>query len=98
MRNPDRCRLSNSRARNRSVFDLDRADPFAARLDNVLGAVGDLDRTIGMDRRHVAGIEPIVAIDAVMVVLEVALDDRGPASLQLTGTHSVTWQHHALRI
>jgi hypothetical protein len=30
------------RMAHRDVFQIDRADPFAARLDDILGAVGDL--------------------------------------------------------
>ena len=41
---------------------VDRADPLAARLDDVLAAVGDLHVAVGIDRRDVAGGEPAVGV------------------------------------
>src|SRR5665811_1928082 len=43
------------------VFQLDGADPFAAGLDHVLGAVGDLHVAIGVDGGDVAGREPALS-------------------------------------
>ena len=48
----DRRRLGDAGAADRGIFQLDRADPFAARLDHVLRAVGDLQRAVGMDERR----------------------------------------------
>jgi hypothetical protein len=42
------------------VLELDRADPFAARLDHVLGAVAQLDVAVVVDGGDVAGLEPAV--------------------------------------
>ena len=67
---------------DRGIFELDRADPLAARLDHVLGAVGDLQRAVGMDDGDVAGVEPVVVVGRVLVLLEIALDDPRPARLQ----------------
>src|SRR6476469_8775740 len=81
MRDADCRRFGNTGAADGSIFQFDRTNPLATRLDDVLGAVGDLDRPIGMDRSHVAGVEPLVRIDAILVLLEVALDHSGPARL-----------------
>src|SRR5215471_11104207 len=40
---PDDARFDDGRVCHQVVLELDRADPFAARLDDVLGAVGDVD-------------------------------------------------------
>ncbi|KAF1857266.1 hypothetical protein Lal_00014497 [Lupinus albus] len=40
------------------VLQIDGADPLAARLDDVLGTVDDLDIAVGIHRHHVAGFEP----------------------------------------
>src|SRR5690348_14988370 len=36
------------------IFELDRADPFAARLDHVLRPIGDLQIAVGVERADVA--------------------------------------------
>ena len=40
------------------VLDLDRRDVLAARDDDVLGAVLELDVAVGMHHAEVAGVEP----------------------------------------
>jgi hypothetical protein len=40
------------------VLEVDRTDPFAAGLDHVLAAVGDLHVAVGVNRRDVARREP----------------------------------------
>ena len=40
------------------VLDLDRRDVFAARNDDVLGAILDLDVAVGMHHAEIAGMEP----------------------------------------
>ena len=59
----DHRRLGHIRVRHRDVFQRDRADPFAARLDHVLRPVGDFHEPVGIDRRHVAGGEPAIGIE-----------------------------------
>jgi len=50
---------------HRRVLDVDRADPLAARLDDVLAAVGDLHVGVFVDGGHVAGGKPhAAAVDA----------------------------------
>jgi len=46
--------------RHDRILQLDGGDPFAARLDHVLGPVDDLDVTVGVDLGHVARAEPPV--------------------------------------
>ncbi|MNM81275.1 hypothetical protein D3C81_932710 [compost metagenome] len=43
------------------IFEVDRADPFATRFDDVLGAIGNLHKAIGIDRGNVARREPAIA-------------------------------------
>ena len=46
---------------DREVFEVDRGNPFAARLDHVLGAVGDLHVAVRVDGGDVAGVEEALA-------------------------------------
>jgi hypothetical protein len=48
------------RVAHEGVFQLDRADPLAARLDHVLGAVGDVHVAVGVNGGHIAGGEPAI--------------------------------------
>ena len=82
--NPDRRRLCDTRAANRRILEFDRADPFAARFDDVLGAIGDLHRAVGMENGDVAGVEPAVGVGGILFGLEVALDDPQPTDLKPT--------------
>src|SRR6185369_3462073 len=54
----DHRRLGDLRVRHQRVLEVDRRDPFAARLDQVLGAVGDADEAELVHRRDVAGAQP----------------------------------------
>src|SRR5499427_9010733 len=73
----------NGWMRHRNVFQVDRADPLAARLDDVLAAVGDLHETVRIDRRHIAGWEPTVHKRIAAFALEIAGDDPRPADHEL---------------
>ena len=58
---------------HRRVLEVDRADPFAARFDHVLGPVGDPHEAVGVEGGHVAGREPSVGVQPVAALaLEVA--------------------------
>src|SRR2546429_349829 len=59
MRDTDDRRFGDRGMRDREIFDVDGADPLAARFDDVLGAVGDLNEAVFIERRHVAGRRPI---------------------------------------
>jgi hypothetical protein len=65
------------------VLEIDRADPFAARLDHVLAAVGDLHEAVGVDRADVAGRKPAVDERIAAFALEVVRDDPRAAHHQL---------------
>src|SRR5438270_13493846 len=58
------------------VLEVDRGDPLAARLDEVLGAVGDLDAAMGVDPHDIAGPKPAVVGEIF-----------GPASAVVRGRH-----------
>src|SRR5882672_6547360 len=75
--------LGDRRVRHRDVLEVDRADPFAARLDHVLRAVGDLDVAVGIDGADVAGREPALAQWIAALALEITLDDPRAAHLQV---------------
>src|SRR5690606_19017175 len=72
---------------------------LAAGLDHILGAVGDLHRAAGVDDGDVAGVEPAFGVDAIaLVVLEIALDNPGPAHLETAGAFPVARLRLALVI
>ena len=54
-------RLQHRRVRHQVVLQLDRGDPLAAGLDDVLGAVGQGQETVRGERADVAGAQPAVA-------------------------------------
>src|SRR5260221_4287746 len=83
MLHADHRRLGDRRVRDRDVLQVDRADPLAARLDHVLGAVGDLDVAVGVDGADVAGREPALLQRIAALALEIALDHPRPAHLQV---------------
>src|SRR5262249_15326419 len=72
------------------VLELDRRDPLPAALDDVLGAVGDLDVAVGIDVDDVAGAEPPVVERLRRArVLVVARGDPGTAHLELADALTV---------
>src|SRR5438132_4507305 len=56
----DHRRLEHRRVRHQCVLQLDRGDPLAAGLDDVLRAVGELEVPVFVDGPDVAGAEPSV--------------------------------------
>ena len=67
---------------DREIFQIDRGNPFAAGLDHVLGAVGDLHVAAAVHGRDVAGIEEAFVVENVAVVLEIGARDRRAAHLE----------------
>ena len=57
-------RLGDLGVAHQLVLEFDRADPLAARLDQVLGAVDEPDPATLVDRRDVAGAQPAVGGEA----------------------------------
>ena len=83
--------------RDRDVLQIDRADPFAARLDHVLGAIGDLHVAVGIERGHIAGGEPAVS-QSPAFALEIAARDPGPAHHQVTKGTAIARQFPAFAV
>src|SRR5262249_17360285 len=89
----DHRRLGDARAAHGGVLEIDRADPFAARLDDVLGAVGDDHRAIRFDLADVAGHEPVVVEELrAAFALHVALHDPRTAYDKIAGHAAVARQ------
>src|SRR6202048_2956581 len=76
---------------HQGVFEVDGADPFAAGLHKILGAVDNFDEAFVVQRGYVAGFEPAVVGPAVGLVgrIVVAGGDPGAAHLELAGSFSV---------
>ncbi len=61
------------------ALQLHRADPFAARLHEVLGAIDDLDDPVRGDAGDVAGAQPaIVEVARVGVIVRIEVGRRDP--------------------
>src|SRR5438067_1426266 len=98
MLDADHRRLGDRRMRYRDVLEIDRADPFAARLDHVLRAVGDLNIAVGIDGAYVAGREPAIPQRVAALALEVALDHPRPAHLQIAESLAIPRQVFAVLV
>ena len=77
--------LLDLRVGHQLVLQLDRRDPLAARLDEVLGAVDEAHAAPLVDRGHVAGAQPAVVGEALARPRVVVVRRRDPvaAALQL---------------
>ena len=74
------------------IFQIDRAYPFAAGLDDVFAAVGDLHVAVRVDRRDIACMEPTVLLDrgaARLGIIEIAADDPRAAHQQFAHRFAV---------
>src|SRR5262249_48595824 len=58
IRNADDGGFAHARMLEDEVLDVERRDPFAAGLDDVLEAVRDLDVSVGADDANAAGVQP----------------------------------------
>ena len=75
--------LRDLRMADREIFQIDRGYPFAAGLDHVLGAVGDLHIAVRIDGRDIAGIEEAVLVEDFFILrLVIAARDRRSPDLQ----------------
>src|SRR5438445_4007312 len=84
--------------RHDGVLQLDGGDPFAARLDHILGPVDDLDVTVGVDPGHVARAEPTVLGQLARVVtVVIAAGDPRPPDLDLAERDAVPRQLFSAR-
>ena len=92
----DHRRLDDVGVRHQVALELDRRDPLAARLDDVLRAVGDLHVAVGRDAGDVAGAQPaVVELLGRGVAVVGAGDPRAPA-LDLAHRLAVPRQHGAV--
>jgi hypothetical protein len=84
--------------RHRNVLEIDRTDPLAARLDDILAAARDLHATIGIDPGDIPGREPAAVQRIAAFVLEAAIDDPRPANQQITRREVVPWKFRAVLV
>ena len=75
--------FGDGRMADGDVLDLDGGNPFAARFDHVLGAVGDGHIAVRVDGGDVARVEPAVVIErALPFASEIGFGDGRPAHFQ----------------
>ena len=79
--------LMHASALRDQVLDLQRRDPFAAGLDHVLEAVGDLNVAVRAYHRDVAGVQVASGPEFLrgFGIVEVALGEPGRAQHDLAG-------------
>ena len=94
MLDADHRRFLDRRMRHDLVLELDRAHPFAARLDDILGAVDERYVALVADDRDVARAQPAVFGEGLCgaLVVIVGTGDPGPADLQFASTRTVPRQ------
>src|SRR3546814_11331237 len=92
MENADNRRELHARAGDCGVLDIDRAHPFATRLDDVFLAVGDAHEAVLVYRGDIASVEPAVRIQCARIAEIVALDHPGSADEDRSGTLPVARQ------
>ena len=78
------------------VLELDRGDPLAAGLDDVLGAVRDRHVALAVERADVAGAQPAVVELRRVLVLVVRAGDPRATDLELADRLAVVGQHRAV--
>src|SRR6185437_13003497 len=79
--------------RHGEVLDVDRGNPLAAGLDDVLQPVGELDEAVRVDRAHVARAEPAVLVDrSRALALEIAGNHPVSPHLQFPDRNAVVRQ------
>src|SRR5271156_4072669 len=90
-RHADDRSFTHARVAHQSIFEIDGANPFAAGFDEVLAAVKDLDVTLLIDRRDIAGAEPSVGCPAIggFRRFKITRRDPRPANFQLSGRGAV---------
>src|SRR5262249_9057563 len=75
----DHRRLDHIGMPHQLVLELDGRDPFPARLDDVLGPIGDLDEPVLVDATDVAGAQPtMVELVGCRIAVVAAGDPRTP--------------------
>src|SRR2546425_6211721 len=97
--NSDNGGFVNLRVRHQRVFEIDGANPFASRLDQILRTIGDSHVTLAVDRRDVSRSEPAIAGPFVMlgIGLEVTRCDPWTTNFQLSHRLTISWTN-AIRV
>src|SRR3546814_536768 len=88
------CRQVYRWMRHRDIFNLDRRYPFAARLDDVLAAIGNRQVTVGADCGDIAGFEPAIP-QSRMIGAEIRRQHPGPADLKIAEDLSIPGEFFA---
>src|SRR5215467_2492532 len=75
------------------VLDVERGDPFAPGLDDVLEAIRDLEVTVGADHADVAGVEPSAEPQLFRVrgIAQIALRQPRRSRHDLARRRAVRW-------
>src|SRR3546814_12770958 len=86
MENADNSRELHARAGDCGVLDIDRAHPFATRLDDVFLAVGDAHEAVLVYRGDIASVEPAACIKCARLAEIVAPEHPGYQDADRAGT------------
>ena len=89
------------RVRHGHVFQINRADPFTARLDHIFTAIRNLHEALSVDLGHVAGGKPFLAIlvcgkRLCTFTAEVTVDHPMPAHQQVAESLAIPRQFFAI--
>src|SRR5260221_10193993 len=85
--------LAHRRMAHQSIFQIDRADPLAARLHQVLSAVHQPDAAVGVHGGDVSGAKPAIGGPAVTRFRRVVIASGNPrpADFKLAHGPAVAW-------
>ena len=86
--------LAHGRMAHERVLEIDRADPLAAGLDQVLGAVRDLHVALGVDGGDVAGAQPAVVGPLVAELVGIVIGGGDPGAPRLHLAHGLAVPGH----
>ena len=92
MRHTDAGGHGHGRVRHGDIFHIDRADPFTARLDHILAAVGDLHVAVRIDGGHIARREPAVNQGVTTLAFEIRPHHPRPLDMQVAKSFAVPGQ------
>src|ERR1700754_4066392 len=93
MRHADYCGFFHRGMPHQRIFEIDGADPLAARLHQVFRTVDDLDVALFVHVGDVTGAKPTVGSPAGCLVWAVVITrgDPGTTNFEFAGSLSVTW-------
>ncbi|MFC0280802.1 hypothetical protein ACFOHK_00435 [Falsigemmobacter intermedius] len=77
MRHRDQGGSQHARAFQDLVFHIDRTDPLAARFDDILHPVGEMQIAVGINAAQIAGAKPAVFAQKIPLDAVIAADDPG---------------------